>query len=154
MEKEKNINLCWCLGYYDDKIQFEGEYIEGKRWNGNGYNINSKKEFEIKDGNWHIKEYDDSGELYFEEINGIGKEYDYSSNLIFERKYLKGEKIRKGKEYYDDGNLKNEGEYLNGKRNREGKEYDDKGIIKFEGKYLNEKSNGKWKEYDLKDWTN
>ena len=44
--------------YKDYKLQFEGEYLNGKRWNVNGYYINGKKEFEIKDGKGYIKEYD------------------------------------------------------------------------------------------------
>ena len=31
----------------DDKIDFEGEYLTGKRWNGKGYNPNNEIEFEI-----------------------------------------------------------------------------------------------------------
>jgi len=42
----------------NDKLKFEGEYYNGKSWNGNGYNINSNVEFEIKDGKGNIKEYD------------------------------------------------------------------------------------------------
>jgi len=45
--------------YYENgKLLFEGEYLNGKKWNGNGYNINGNKEFEIKNGNGNIKEYD------------------------------------------------------------------------------------------------
>ena len=39
-------------------IKFEGEYLSGKKWNGIGYKINGKKEFEIKEGKGNIKEYD------------------------------------------------------------------------------------------------
>ena len=35
--------------YYDnDKIQFKGEYLYGKRWNGKGYDYNGNKIYEIK----------------------------------------------------------------------------------------------------------
>jgi len=38
--------------YYDDgKLKFEGEFLNGKRWNGKGYNKEGSKEFEIKNGN-------------------------------------------------------------------------------------------------------
>ena len=37
--------------YYDNgTLKFEGEYLDGKRWNGNGYNKNGYKEFEISNG--------------------------------------------------------------------------------------------------------
>ena len=42
---------------------FGGEYFNGKRWDGKGYNKEGKLEFELKYG------------------NGKGKEYDYYGNL-------------------------------------------------------------------------
>ena len=34
--------------YYDNgRLQFEGEYINSKRWNGKGYNYYGDEEFEI-----------------------------------------------------------------------------------------------------------
>ena len=39
MGKEKNI-------YINGQLEYEGEYLNGKIWNGQGYNINGKKEFE------------------------------------------------------------------------------------------------------------
>ena len=84
--------------YQDGKKMFEGEYKNGKRWNGNGYNKNGNIEFEIKDGNGYIKEY-----------------Y-YNDQLEFEGEYLNGERNGKGKEYNSDGKLVFEGEYLKGKR--------------------------------------
>ena len=88
--------------YKNGKLKFEGEFLNGKKWNGNGYNINSKIEFEIRDG------------------KGKGKEYDYNGKLEFEGEFINGKKNGKGKEYYYDGKLKFEGEYLNGKK-RKGK---------------------------------
>ena len=114
--------------YYNCRLRFEGEYLNGKR-NGKG------------------KEYDEKGELrfdgyylYYYKIRG--KEY-FDDILIFEGEYLNG----KGK-VYNDGELIFEGEYLNGKRNGKGKEYDYyNGRLIFEGEYLNGKRNGKGKEY-------
>ena len=37
--------------YKNGNIQFEGEYLNGKRWNGISYNYNGEKEYEIKNGN-------------------------------------------------------------------------------------------------------
>ena len=76
MEKEKN------------KLMFEGEYLNGKKWNGKG------------------KEYNDYGTLNFEgdylkgERNGKGKEYYNDDKLKFEGEYLNGKRNGKGKEYY------------------------------------------------------
>ena len=49
-----------------NKKIFEGKYLNGKRWNGNGYNINGNIEFQIKEGKGNIKEYNDYGNLEFE----------------------------------------------------------------------------------------
>ena len=98
--------------------------MKGKRWNGNGYNIKDNIEFEIKDGEGNIKEYNYYGKLEFEgeykngERNGQGKEYDiYYGKLVFEGEYKNGKRwTGKGKEYNNDGSLIYEGEYLNGER--------------------------------------
>ena len=82
--------------YNNDLLIFEGEYLKGERWNGKGFNINNEKEFEIKNGKGYIKEYD------------------YNCILEFEGEYLNGERNGKGKEYYLN-KVEFEGEYLNGK---------------------------------------
>ena len=109
---------------YDEygKLIFVGEYLNGKRWNGKGYN-NKKIIYELKEGKGYIKEYNIyDGRLRFEgeykngERNGKGKEYSvFDGKLIFEGEYLYGNR-RSGKEYVDNGNLMFEGEYLNEKR--------------------------------------
>ena len=55
-----------------------------KKWYGKGYNIKGNMEYEIKDG------------------NGIIREFNYDGFLIFEGEYFKGERNGKGKEYYYD----------------------------------------------------
>ena len=82
--------------YINDRLEYEGEYLYNKKWNGNGY--------------------DENGNIIYELINGKGKvkEYYYNGKLIFEGEYLNGERKGKGKEYYN-GKLKFEGEYLKGK---------------------------------------
>jgi len=53
--------------YYDNNnLKYKGEYKEGKIWNGKGYDINGKLEFEVKEGNGKIKEYKNDGKLIFE----------------------------------------------------------------------------------------
>ncbi len=89
MEKGKNIMVLVEKSY-------EGDYLNGKKWNGKGYNYNSNMIFEIKNGKGEIKEYND---------NCI---------LILEGEY-KWRKKRKRKEFYS-GILIFEGEYLNEKK--------------------------------------
>ena len=116
---------------YNNFVKFEGEYLNGRKWNGKGYNKYNIQMFEIKNGNGHVKE-----------------NIDFSSDLIFEGEYLNGEKNGKGK-IYSIGLygrvLKFEGEYLNGEKNGKGIEYYyGSKIKKFEGEYFNGKEwNGK-----------
>ena len=156
--------------YYDGKLIFEGEYLNGKKWKGEGYDKNNNIVYELKEGKGFIKEYYDNGKLEFEgeylngERNGKGKEYNDNGRLIFEGEYLYDYRL-KGK-YYINERFEYEGEFLfdnkyNGKgydeygnilyelKNGTGnvKEYNDDGELVFEGEYLNGKRNGKGKEY-------
>ena len=47
-------------------MKFEGEYLNGKRWNGKLYNIDSNIEFAINNGNGKVKEYNENGKLELE----------------------------------------------------------------------------------------
>ena len=61
-------------------MQFKGEYINGRRYSGKGYNYNGKEVFIIKEGKGHAKEYYFYGKLKWEgqylnrKRNGKGKE--------------------------------------------------------------------------------
>ena len=146
---------------YISQLEFEGEYKNGKKWNGKG------KEYEFKGRAEFDGEY-----LNGEKWNGKARKYS-NWNLNFEGEILNG-KITKGKEYIYN-QLYFEGEYLNDKKwngkiyNRDGKMeceikdgkgyikelengkgkeyYSREGILKYEGEYLNGKRNGKGKEY-------
>ena len=61
--------------YNNGKIKFEGEFMNGRKWKGIGYNYKGIQEYEIKYGCGKIKEYD------------------YYGNLIFEGEYLNGKKM-------------------------------------------------------------
>ena len=106
--------------YYDDSndIKFDGQYCEGKK-KGKEYNINGHLIFEgeyLDEKNWNGTIYNNNGFL-FEIKNGNGKvkEYDEYDKLIFEGEYING--IKNGKEYNKDFIvLTFEGEYLNGKK--------------------------------------
>ena len=74
--------------YENNKLIFEGEYINGKR-NGKGKEYENKKlifEGKYKNG----------------KRNGKGKEY-YDDKLIFEGEYLNGKKMKK--KYYSDNDV-------------------------------------------------
>ena len=90
--------------YYDGKLEFEGEYLKGNKWNGKGYDSKKNIVYELKDGKGLIKLYDILGKfLSFEgeylngQINGKGKKYNYDGNLIFEGEFVNGKKNGKGK---------------------------------------------------------
>jgi len=135
--------------FINEKLEYEGDYLFGRKWNGKGYNGNGDVIYELINGSGEVKEYNLYNEIVvFEgkylngEKNGLGKEYDdFSGKLIFKGDYLNGKRNGKGKEYDDDGKLEFEGEYLNGKRNGKGKEYR-YGTLLFNGEY----SNGKRKK--------
>ena len=45
------------IHYKNDMLLFEGVYLEGKIWNGKGYNKKDNIEYEIKNGKGYFKEY-------------------------------------------------------------------------------------------------
>ena len=152
---------------------FEGEYYEGKKWNGTGY-IYNKAIYELKNGNGYIKEYCDNILIFEGEYsnglkNGKGREYfgnraliqqkeklnklkikdneNKETNILFEGEYLNGYRL-KGKEYNIDDVLIFEGEYFKGHKFK-GREFFPNGKLEYEGEYLFDK---KWngKGYDEK----
>ena len=106
--------------YINERLEYEGEYLYNKKWNGKGYDNYGNIIYELNHGNGKVKKYTDYGKLRFEgeylngRRNGKGKEYDYDDQLMFEGEYLNGQRNGKGKEYDDNGKLIFEGEYLKG----------------------------------------
>ena len=132
----------------DCYLQFEGEFFEGKKWNGKGYDTNKENVYNLKNGKGFVKEYDT-----------------YSFHLIFEGEYVNGVRNGKGKEYYNDKVIF-EGEYINGEKwngisyndkygivfvlkNGKGmvQEYDKESLYLYIGQYLNRKRHGKAFEF-------
>ena len=113
-----------CKEYYANntgRISFEGEYLNGKKWNGKGYDINGNKIYELINGKGFFKQYDSESQIL---------------QLLFEGDYINGEKNGKGKEYSGD-DLIFEGEYKDGKKNGKGKCYNQiTGELEFEGDFL------------------
>ena len=80
-------------------MEYEGEFLYNKKWNGKGYDKYGNIIYELKNGNGKVREYD---------IN--------NDKLKFEGEYLNGKRNGKGKEYGYNGKLKFEGQFLNDKR--------------------------------------
>ena len=85
---------------------FEGYYLNNKKWNGKGYDINGNIIYELINGNCIVKGY-----------------HEVDLQIIYEGEYKNGKKNWKGKEYYYKDKILYEGEYLNGKRHGKGKQY-------------------------------
>ena len=108
--------------------------MNGKRWNGKGYDGNGIITNELKNGEGYVKEFDIGGNLLYEgeykngERNGKKK--------CKQGEFLNGEFYNgKGKEYFLEY-LMYEGEIMNGMRNGKGKEFKFDRLV-FEGKFLN-----------------
>ena len=84
--------------YINGNIEFDGEYLDGYRYNGKGYDQKNNFTYELKNGCGYVKKYD------------------FTNKLIFEGEYADGVKNGKGKKYGGDGKLIFEGEYKNGKK--------------------------------------
>ena len=109
-------------------MEYEGEYLLGKKWSRKGYDEKGNIVYELKNGNGKVRNYCNDhlsfiGEYLNGKRNGKGKEYNSFGELDFEGEYLNGRKNGKGKEYYENGKLMFDGEFLNGRRNRNGKIY-------------------------------
>ena len=91
--------------YYDNgNIEFEGEYLDGKR-NGKG------KEYNYL---YHFINFE--GEYLNGKRNGKGKEYNKNGKLLFEGDYLNGKQWNGIlREYFYNGKLKFEKELINGR---------------------------------------
>ena len=109
---------------------FEGEYKNGKKFNGklktyfDDISNILKREVEIKNG----------------EIEGKGKEYYGNKRLKYVGTYKNGKFNGDGILYYEFfGYIKYIGEFKNGMKNGFGKEYDKMGNLIYQGKYYNDK---------------
>ena len=134
-------------------IIFDGEYLDGKEWNGKFYDEGNII-CELKDGKGIRKEYNRNNNILRYEgeylnglINGKVRKFDYNGKLTFEGEYINGILNGAVKEYDNEGQIKFEGECLYGDK-RKGKEYIN-GRLEYEGEYLFRK---KWtgKGYDEK----
>ena len=107
--------------YIKRKLEYEGEYLNNKKWNGKGYDLEKGKIiYKIINGNGIIKR-----------INDFGK-------LLFEANYSNGKLIGKANEYNNDGLLIFEGEYLNDRRwNGKYTKYNNNGKIIKKIDYIN-----------------
>ena len=77
-------------------LLFEGEYKNGLKWDGIGYDWDNNIVYELNNEKGYVKEYN------------------HYNKLVFEGDYINGQKNGKGKEYNWDNCIKIEGEYFNG----------------------------------------
>ena len=132
------------------KLQFEGEYKDGKKWKGKEYYEDEENkihfEGEYKDGKkWKGKVYDRYGDLVFD---GEYKKIYYYNRLMKKQLYFKRQRYKSSVDIVDINNWK-DGIIFdndNNKGNGFGKKYDDNYLI-FEGEFKNYKRL-KGKEYD------
>ena len=136
---------------YSKNLIFEGEYLEGKKWNGKGYDKNNVS-IEIKNGKGFMKFYYSNGQIKNDcefldgEIKGKVKQYDSDGQLLFEGEYLNGLRNGRGEEYNFNGKIIFEGEYLSGwKYTGIETEYNNKGEILD----LNYIINGRYKKFPI-----
>ena len=128
--------------YENGKLVFDGEYKDGKRYNGKEYNKKGKLVFhgEYKDGKkYKGKKYNERGKLIFEgeyemetglEYNGQRKTYNKNDILLFEGEIKEG-KIWNGTFYELNGLIC--GKIING--SGKGKEYGLNNKLLFEGEF-------------------
>ena len=120
--------------YFENcNIKFKGEYKNGNKKNGKGYNQKGDIIYEIKNGEGNIKEYNYLDKIEFEgEYKNFqywtGKSYIYNDerNLKFEIIYVEG-KINLMKEYDNNGDLIFE--LIENNKIKNGKEYKNNEVI-------------------------
>ena len=151
--------------YYDNlRIQFEGEYLDGKRWNGILYYYNGNKKCEIKEGKEEIININNIFEINFDlevSYDNLFEDFVTLYEIEEERNFIILDTPfeihslplityddlfqRYKNDYYDDV-LKFKGEYINGELNGKGKQYFFDELI-FEGEYMDGERNGFGKDY-------
>ena len=142
--------------YKNGDLKFEGEFLNGLKWDGKIYNHKQEIINELKDGYSQKMKFENeitSFELEYAsgKIKGKGKFYSDKDNLEFLNdfgdldieEYIAYEKkssnFQLNKNYF----LIFDGEFLNGKKHGKGKEFRGDKLL-FEGEYLNGKKwNGK-----------
>jgi hypothetical protein len=71
--------------YIDGRLEYEGEYLWNKKWNGKGYDENGNKIYEIKNGTGKAKEFDEEGKLIFDGEYLNGKKWNGKIKKYYEK---------------------------------------------------------------------
>ena len=129
--------------YHKDILVFSGEYLDGKRYNGKEYDFNNNIIYEIINEKSFIDGFE-SEEIIFnkEEIEADNKDNKENIDLNYE------EPISVSVESAEILNYSRE--FKEGKKNGKGREYNFLKKIIFEGEFRNGKRNGNGKEYNYK----
>ena len=87
--------------YIKGKLEYEGECIFGRKYNGKGYDENGNIIYELTNGNGKVKEYDEEERLIFDGeylngriFNGIFKKYRYDGIILEEVEFKNGKIIK------------------------------------------------------------
>ena len=122
--------------YKNGKIQYEGNFINGK-FEGNG-------KFIYDDGYYYIGQFKDGLR------NGKGTIYYPNGNIELEGNFINNKAEGNGKYIWEDGEYYI-GQWRNGLSHGKGIEYYSNGKIKYEGEYLNDQreGNGKYMTEDF-----
>ena len=144
----------------NNNVNFEGEFKDGIKWNGNANEYNKKGNLLFNGVYQNGKKFNGKECKYFEDDETIKYEIEYKDGLYWNvKKYKKDSfsnvdfEMKNGngkiKEYYSDTVLKSKCHYKDGKKN--GKVisyYNNKNHnIEYEGEYIDNIKNGEWKTY-------
>ena len=98
--------------YYDDgKVKYDGKYLNGKKWNGKGFDKKNNLIYKLKDGKGYLKEYDDSKLIYTSFDSILDKNGKELAKKMFEYKKI----FFRKKKHIIKYNYENELIYLNEK---------------------------------------
>ena len=133
------------LYYKDGKIEYDGDFIKGKR--------EGKGKYFFENGYYYI------GEWLNNFMNGKGTVYYNNGTILYEGDWVCDKKEGNGKNIYKDGEYYI-GEWLNNERHGKGIEYYKNGTILYEGDWFGDKMEGNGKyiyedgEYYIGSWLN
>jgi antitoxin component YwqK of YwqJK toxin-antitoxin module len=137
--------------YENNKIGYEGEFVDGQLIEGIEYFSNGSKNKEGEFANWKLHgkgiqyfingKKNKEGEFVNGKLHGKGILYFYTPQSNHDKIYKEGEfkdgQLIKGIEYFSNGFKDKEGEFSNCKLHGKGKQYNQyNGIKKYEGEFV------------------
>ena len=133
------------LYYKDGKIEYDGDFIKGKR-EGNGKYI-------YENGSYYI------GQWLNNNMNGKGAVYYKNGKVMYVGEWVNGKKEGNGKHIFEDGSYYI-GQWLNNERHGKGISYYNNGTLCYDGEWVGDKKEGIGKfiyetgDYYIGQWLN